>query len=551
MLDAQFFGVKPAGHHVTSLILHALNSLLLFLILLRMTGAVWRSTVVAGLFAVHPMHVESVAWISERKDVLSTLFWMLTVWAYVGYVRRPGLRQYAVVAGLFALGLMSKPMLVTLPLVLLLLDFWPLRRLNGRMTLWPLVREKIPLAALAVTSSAITITVQHRAVSGLDALPISLRLANAAVAYVRYIGKMLWPARLALFYPFDQQLSIWAGAASAVLLALVSYAALKAARSFPYLAAGWFWFLGTLLPVIGLIQVGGQSMADRYTYVPFIGLFIAAVWGAAELAGKHDWLRASIPVAAIVVLAGCSMAARAQAQHWTTNRELWSHAVEVTSGNYFAHGNLGSILLEQGKVSEAVAHFSEALRIKPDSPDAYNKLGTILADQGKLVEAIENYRAALRFNPDFVEAHGNIANALARQGNSQEAIQHYAEALRLRPDYAEAHNGWGSLLEDQGNRAEAIEHYREALRLRPEFADVRNNLGTLLAGQGKLDEAIQQLQEAVRIRPDSPDFRFNLALLLKAKGDVNGAVAELQLALRIQPGYSNAQRALRELRGRQ
>ena len=518
MLDVQLFGMNAGAHHVTNLVLHIANTVLLFGWLLSTTGALGRSAFVAALFAVHPLHVESVAWVAERKDVLSTLFWMLTVWAYVAYVRRPRLGRYVAVALLFGLGLMAKPMLVTLPFVLLLLDYWPL----GRVALgdWPawrrLVREKIPLLALAAASSVVTFLVQRHggSVNSLDVLPVYLRLENVAVAYVGYIGKMLWPADLTTLYPFVRSLPEWQVAGSTIILAGISAITVKLAPRWPYVAVGWLWYLGMLVPVIGLVQVGGQSMADRYTYVPLIGLFIIVGWGFTDLLVGWQYRRIGLPAAAALIVGACVVAARAQVGYWANAFVMWSHALEVTSNNYRANANLGNIFAERGDSARAIIHYSEALRI----------------------------------NPKFLDMRNNLANALARQGKVNEAMEQYRQALRIVPEYASAHNGLGALLADQGRVAEAIDHYRKALQTDPNFAQARNNLAAALAGEGKVDEAIQQLREAVRIEPNSTEFHYNLGLLLKTKGDTAEAARHFQTALTLNPKYLDARRALNDLK---
>ena len=367
MLDVQLYGLHAGPHLITNLALHIGSAILLFGLLHQMTGALGRSAFVATLFSVHPLHVESVAWASERKDVLSTLFWMLTLWAYVGYTRQPGLRRYVVVVVLFGLGLMAKPMLVTLPFVLLLLDYWPLNRvsLGAGQNWWRLVREKLPLLLLAAASSIVTYLVQREggAVRGLEALPLNLRLTNAAVSYVGYIAKMLWPVRLAAFYPFVRSMPVWWAPGSILILAVVSLAVVKGARRYPYAGVGWLWYVGTLVPVIGLVQVGGQSMADRYTYVPYIGLFVILAWGLPDLLSGWRYRRIALPVAAAFAVAACMLVARSQVQSWSNSIALWSHAIEVTNDNYRAHSNLANFLSDRGEVAVAIGHYNEALRI--------------------------------------------------------------------------------------------------------------------------------------------------------------------------------------------
>jgi Tfp pilus assembly protein PilF len=484
MLDVQLHGMNAGPQHVTNLVLHVLNAVLLFGVLYRMTAAWGRSLFVAGLFAVHPLHVESVAWISERKDVLSTLFWMLTMWAYVIYVRRPGWRRYLPVAALFALGLMAKSMLVTLPFVLLLLDFWPLRRAG-----WVrLVREKLPLFVLAALSSVVTFVVQRHvgAVAGFERFPLVLRLTNALASYLGYIGKMLWPARLAAFYPLSVRIPVLQASLGALLLTAVTIVAIRAGRRHGYFLVGWLWYVGTLIPVIGLVQVGRQSMADRYTYVPLIGLFLIAAWGAPELVGRWRYGRIALPAAAACVLLACAVLARAQVGNWSDSASLWQHALEVTEDNYVAHNNFGAVLLKQGETGEALPHIVEALRIKPDFADAHNNLGMVQVQQGKLDEAIPHFIKALRIDPDFAEAQYNLGTILVRQGKLDEAAQRFAEAVRIKPDFMEAQNNLGGVLMRQGKLDEAVQRLAEALRINPDSVEVRNNLRRAQAArQGK------------------------------------------------------------------
>jgi Tfp pilus assembly protein PilF len=503
MLDVQLHGMNAGPQHVTNLFLHVLNTLLLFGVLYRMTAAWGRSLFVAGLFAVHPLHVESVAWISERKDVLSTLFWMLTMWAYVAYVRRPGWRRYLPVVAFFALGLMAKPMLVTLPFVLLLLDFWPLRRvelgggagepglaaLRQRIPgLARLVREKLPLFVLAALSSVVTFVVQRHvgAVAGLERFPLGLRLTNALASYLGYIGKTLWPARLAAFYPLSVAIPVLQASLGALLLTAVTILAIRAGRRHGYFLVGWLWYVGTLIPVIGLVQVGRQSMADRYTYVPLIGLFLIAAWGAPELVGRWRYGGIALPAAAACVLLACAGLARAQVRNWSDSASLWQHALEVTEDNYVAHNNFGAVLLKQGKTGEALPHIVEALRIKPDFADAHNNLGMVQVQQGKLNEAIPHFIEALRIDPDFAEAQYNLGMVLVRQGKLDEAAQRFAEAVRIKPDLMEAQNNLGGVLMRQGKLDEAVQRLAEALRIKPDSVEVRNNLKRAQAArQGK------------------------------------------------------------------
>ena len=470
MLDVQTFGLDAGAHHVTNVVLHAASALLLFVLLHRMTGAPGRSWFVAALFAVHPLHVESVAWVAERKDVLSTLFWMLTIWAYVRYVSQPRAGRYLTVVVLFALGLMAKPMLVTLPFTLLLLDVWPLRRLPLR------VREKLPLFALAIASSVITFAVQQQAgaVKELVTLPIGRRIANALVAYVTYIGKALWPSGLAAIYPYPESIAGWRVAVALVLLAALAALAIRARQRYPYVLVGWLWYLVTLVPVIGLIQVGSQPIADRYTYVPLIGLFIIVAWGVPDLLARWPWRIGVIRAAAVLAIAACAVTARAQVRQWRNSVALWEHAIAVTTANYRAEGNLGHALASEGRLDEAVYHYAEAVRIHPGYAEAHNNLGLALATQGKIDEAMPHFTEAIRLCRITSKRMAISAPRWPGEDRYAEAINHFAIAVRLQPEQgrarqnlARAHYDFGRVLAEQGNVKQAIQQFLEALRLEP------------------------------------------------------------------------------------
>jgi Flp pilus assembly protein TadD len=509
MVDVQVLGMNAGAHHSVNVVLHVLNTLLLFGVLQRMTGAIGRSAFVAALFAAHPMHVESVAWVAERKDVLSTFFWMLTLRAYTAYVRQPGWQRYALVIVSFALGLMSKPMLVTLPCVLLLLDVWPLRR-----KLAPdLVLEKLPFFALAGASSVVTVLVQRQggAVVRLDLIPLSTRVANALVAYARYIEKMVWPMDLAAMYPIPRALpDPEVLAVSVALLLGISIVAIRSVRQRPYLLVGWLWFLGTLVPVIGIVQVGVQSMADRYSYIPLIGLFIMVAWGVPDLVARWPRLRMASPVAAAAVLAGCMTASTHQVQYWRSSRALWERAVEATRDNYFAEGSLGYVLWKEGRPDEAIPHLQESLRIRPDFAEAHNNLGVVLAGRGELRDAISHFSVAVRIDPEFKAARDNLAATNARLTTLDTSLTHYADAVRARPNDLAAHNEFGAAL----------------------------------ASQGRIDDAIEQFNDAIRIDPNQPDVHFNLGVMLDRKGRTLEAVEQFRIALRLNPGHVAARQAL-------
>jgi tetratricopeptide (TPR) repeat protein len=442
-LDYQLYRLRPWGYHLTSVLLHAGSSVLLFLALRRMTGAVWRSAAVAALFALHPLHVESVAWVAERKDVLSTFFGMLALWAYADYARRPGVGRYLLVFAALALGLLAKPMLVTWPCLLLLLDYWPLGRLRrgGPVPLRLVLAEKLPLFALAAVSCAVALFAQGRggAIESLQEVPLGVRCANALVSYVAYLGMALWPAHLAPFYPHPGgALPWWQPAAAAVLLAGITALAAATAWRRPYLLVGWLWYVGTLVPVIGLVQVGDQTRADRYTYVPLVGLFLAAAWGLADLAAHRPALRWPVIAAAVLGLAACFVCTVRQVGYWHDSQALWAHALRVTADNYVAENNLGLALLQDGRPEEAEGHFRAAVRFKATYARGYANLGLALDEQGKLAEAAACYSRALEIRPDLAATHNNLGIVLGKLGRGDEAIAQLTEAVRLDPESAEA-----------------------------------------------------------------------------------------------------------------
>jgi protein O-mannosyl-transferase len=431
MLDCQFFGLKPGWHHLGNLIFHITNALLIFLILLSMTGDFWESSFVAGLFALHPLHVESVAWVAERKDVLSTLFFLLTIWSYIRWVKRPKTTWYLLVLFLLALGLMTKPMVVTLPFVLILIDYWPLKRLEidpsdaTRIQIWQssqkLFLEKVPMFVLVALSSAATFYAQEHggAVLSLDNLPLADRVGNAAVSYVNYIIKMIYPSQLAVLYPYPETLPWWQVTGALLLLVLTTFLAFKVVRKVPYFTVGWLWYVGTLVPVIGLLQVGSQSMADRYTYIPLIGIFIIIAWGIPELMsslpGKKKWL----VTAAAIVLSVLMALTQKQIQYWKNSITLFTHTLEVTSNNPISHNNLGNALFKKGQTDDAIEHYLEALRIKPDYVDAHNNLAAAFFRKGNVELAIRHFKKAIQINPNYVDARNNLKKVMILQKKNQ------------------------------------------------------------------------------------------------------------------------------------
>jgi Flp pilus assembly protein TadD len=535
MLDCELFGLTPRGHHLINLLFHVASTLLLFLVLARMTNLVGRSAFVAALFALHPLHVESVAWVAERKDVLSTFFWILTMWAYVRYTEHPGFRRYLLVFLLFALGLICKPMLVTLPFTLLLLDYWPLRRIelgkptesnalqtqkstsfgHQRSVGFGLIWEKVPFFFLAGVSSLVSLLAQHQggAVASLELLPLKIRIANAFVSYATYLWKMIWPLHLAVFYPHPSMVGIWKLFGAGLFVVSLSVLVIRLARKCPYLPVGWFWYLGTLVPVIGVIQVGAQAMADRYTYVPLIGVFIILAWGVPDLLARWRYRRIALAISLGLILPVLMARAWLQVQHWQNTMTLFAHALEVTDHNYLAHTHVGGVLVSRGDLDRGIVHYTKALRIKPNYSLAHYNLGIALDRKGKLDEAIAHYSDALRAKPDYSKAHSNLGVALARQGNLDEAINHFRKALQIEPDLAEVHYNLGRALALKGRLHEAIVHYSEVVRIMPDLSQGHYNLGIALVQEGKLSEGIKHLETAVRLEPDRKPYRRALDAL--------------------------------------
>jgi tetratricopeptide (TPR) repeat protein len=580
MLDCQLYDLKPAGHHITNLLFHVANSLLLFGLLQRLTGALWRSAFAAALFALHPLHVESVAWVSERKDVLSAFFFMLTVGAYARYaevqslkskVQSPGADAprntqhasgyYVLALFLFALGLMSKPMLVTLPFVLLLLDYWPLGRLQlstvnlplstttRPATLRRLVVEKIPFFVLAASSCVLTFLVQQAsgAMPALEKSPLDLRLANALVAYARYLGKTFWPAKLAVFYPYSPlSLDSWQVIGAALLLLAATVAVVLAGKRSPYLPVGWLWFLGMLVPVVGIVQVGKQSWADRYTYLPHIGLFLIIAWGASAVVARWKWPRIIPIVAAGLTLIVCGLATARQLSYWRNTKMLFQHAVAVTSGNFVAYTVVANALIEEGKLPEAIEECRRALQISPEYPEAHNTLGNIHAKQEKLDEAIADYRAAVQADPNYPDARNGLGNVLLKQGAFAEAEAQCREALRMTPMHLPAMFCLATALHKQGKLDEAADYYRQILELKPDLYTPRRYLGNILVAQGKPDQAIAQFLLALKIRPQDVDTHVVLGVVLVDKNRIEEATAQFLEAARLQPtnAIANYQLAL-------
>ncbi|MBI5071149.1 MAG: tetratricopeptide repeat protein [Deltaproteobacteria bacterium] len=550
MLDVQLFGMRPGAHHAVNAALHAADTALLFLALLRMTGARGRSAFVAALFALHPLHVESVAWVAERKDVLSTFFGFGMLLAYARHAERPSAGRMAGVAGLLALSLLSKPMWVTAPFLLLLLDLWPLQRWAGsplpadpecppfqRLPLRALFLEKAPLFLLAAASSAVTVVAQDRggALTGLE-LGLGPRLANAAVAYLRYLGKTAWPVDLAVYYPYSaNEVPGWLAGLAALAVLAVTGLALARARQAPWLALGWLWFLGTLVPVIGIVQVGSQAMADRYTYLPLVGIFVAMAWGAHRLAAT--W-RGGLPLAAggAAVLVLLTALSWRQIGHWSSHVALFEHALSVTTGNALAHGTLSEGLRAEGRHAEALLHAQEAVRINPASPRHWNNLAVTFMDQRRWPEAREALRGSLAADPAHASAWSNLGEVLQQMGNAGEALAALDQAARLAPSDARIRFRRAEARIRAGDVGGAIEDYGEAVRQSPEYTAAWNGLAIAYQAAGRPGEATGAFQAAVRAQPDNPVLWRNLGISLARTGGHAEAAEAFRRALGGKPG---------------
>jgi protein O-mannosyl-transferase len=529
MLDCQLYGLKAEGHHFTNVLLHTVAVLLLFAVLREMTGALWRSAFVAAVFAIHPLHVESVAWVAERKDVLSAVFFILTLGAYVRYARAPSIARYLAVAALFALGLMSKPMLVTIPFVLLLLDYWPLKRFpsatsvksKGKWLAWwerqslprRLILEKIPLIALSAISGTVTFLAQRQALGWTEDLPVSLRFNNAVVTYIAYIWQMLWPAKLAVFYPHpENRVPLWEIILALAVLIATTLTGIVLRRKRPYFITGWLWYLGMLVPVIGVIQVGWQGRADRYTYLPQIGLYVLVAWAIADLSASWRHQRQIATVGAAILLGALTWRARNQASFWRNSETLWTHTLAVTADNDVADNNLGIIFLGRGQVDEAISRFQAAVDLRPEN----------------------------------APAHDNLAKAFLQKGQVADALLHYRKLLEIQPDNAEAHNILGTVLIQQGRVREAIEQWQETLVMQPENGNAKSNLAWVFATYP--EESIRNGTQAVQLAAQAlqlsggknPIILRTLAAAYAESGRFAEAVHTAERGLELAIGQGNA-----------
>ncbi|MCH7803157.1 MAG: tetratricopeptide repeat protein [Acidobacteria bacterium] len=548
MLDTQLFGLNPAGHHVTNLLLHIANVLLLFVVLQQMTGAVWRSALVAALFALHPLNVESVAWVSQRKTVLSTMFWLLTLLAYVGYVRKPGWERYLGMMGIFVLGLMAKPMLVTLPCVLLLLDYWPLGRLGkDPKEFWErlpkLAAEKLPLFIPVAAACVVAIKAQSQAgaLPSWEWLPLGTRVGNAVLAYGLYLKKMVWPMDLVVFYPHPgSSLEAWPVVLAALVLLGISLVVWWQDQRYRYLVVGWLWYLGTMVPVNGLIQVGAHSMADRFAYVPFIGLFIIAVWGATDMMRRLRFKREWLAIAALCMLMPLSVLSRVQLSYWRNTTALFEHVLIVNPNNSVAHDVLGLEAMKKLEFAQAQQRFLEAIKIGPKYAPAYNHLGLVLLEQERLDEAVERFTQTLKLNPDSVDALNNLGLVGLRQGKFREAALLFSQALEVDPNYAPAYGNMGLVLAAQERYEEAMDRYHRALEIAPDSYNHLNNLGLALMATDRLNQAIAHFFRALKIEPKNVEAHANMGLALAKAGRTEEASLRLSQAIEINPQFAQS-----------
>jgi tetratricopeptide (TPR) repeat protein len=568
MLDCQLYGLNAGGHHLSNVILHTISVLLLFLVLKQTTNALWQSGFVAALFAIHPLHVESVAWIAERKDVLSAVFFLLTLTAYVRYARMPSPARYLLVGLLFACGLMSKPMLVTLPFVLLLLDYWPLGRLEGQKSemgsrVRRLIMEKLPLFALSACSCMVTLFTQRQGPHPIDQLPFLWRLNNSFVSYVTYIRQMLWPARLAVLYPHpNDHLPLVDVIVAIALIAGVSLLVIYLRRAKPYLVTGWLWYLGMLVPVIGLVQVGEQAHADRYTYLPQIGLYIMVAWAVGDLLAESRPRagRALIGVAAAITIVSLSVRAFGQTAYWKSSETLWNHTLAVTGENDVAHNNLGFLFLRKGELDKAISEFQAALDIRARETQTHynlgaaliqNNLGNAFARKQLWDEAIGHLQESVRLRPDYADAYFNLGSVLFQQGRTDEAVAQWQKVLAIRPTDAEAHRNIASARRKQGNIKGAIAEYEEALNITPEDSVALNNLAWILATSSDASlrdgaRSVTLAMEAVQASGGKdPNFMHTLAAARAEAGQFAEAVATAETAKALASAQRNRELASR------
>ncbi len=560
LLDYTFFGLNAGGHHFTNLLFHTVNALLLFFLLRRITATVWQSAFVAVIFALHPLHVESVAWVAERRDVLHALFFLLTIWAYINYLEKQKRGRQICVLLCFILAVMSKPMAVTLPFTLFLLDYWPLGRYRiGKRDQEPklfaalspetigqgvpfarLLKEKLSLFFIGIVISLFTLLFVWwtKSLSSLESLPLMARMENAAISYIEYILKVFWPNPLAVLYPHPITLPVWKAVFATLLLLTITILVILGRKKHPYLIVGWLWYVITLLPVIGLLQTGIQSMADRFMYMPMIGLLIMGIYGISDICKKWPYRRLTLTTLSILLLLTLTVSTRAQVKHWRNSETLFRHTLQVTNNNYLIHNILGTVLAAQGRDQEALFHFNKSLEINFYNADTHCNRGVLLLRKGEYREAIPSFLMALQIDRDRLQALTNLGIILSKYGKVEEATAYFSEAIRINPNYEEAYFNQGDLLLQIKKYEEAIHYFNTALRINSKNSKTYNSLGVALLGLGRAEKALDCYQKALDINPDDTDAHCNLGSLFLRQGKYEKAISHFTEVLRINPNDS-------------
>ncbi|MGB5219023.1 MAG: tetratricopeptide repeat protein [Smithella sp.] len=545
MVDYQLYGLKAGGYHVTNLILHILSTLLLFWLFHRMTGAVWKSAFVAAFFALHPLHVESVAWVSERKDVLSAFFWMLTLCFYVYYTEKPAVKRYVFVLFSFVLALMSKPMVITLPLIMILLDYWPLKRFESHKSnlfLWQL-KEKMPFFILSTALVLITIYSTSEQKSIMKAFSFSSRLANAIVSYVIYLEKTFWPHNMAIFYPFPNSIPFWQVSGSFLIIILISLAFIVMAKRMPYLLVGWLWYAIAIAPVSGIIQISltaPYAMADRYHYLPSIGIGIILAWGVPFFFRNQNIRTKLFPLAVIIFIFILSLLTWKQCGYWGDSIKLWSHALKVTKNNFMAHGNLGVALLSKGKNKDALVHLNEALRLKPDHMLLYLNRGGAYAELGQYQSAFADFDKVIMIMPDYADAYNCRGVVFSKIGQYQNALKDFNTSVRLKPDNTAIYNYRGTAYAKLGQYQLAMNDFKKATNLDRDFLESYINLAALYGKLNQYHNVIKNLSEVIRLQPDNALFYFNRGFAYAKIGQYQSAIQDMDKAILRKENYADA-----------
>ncbi|QTA81913.1 Tetratricopeptide repeat-containing protein [Desulfonema limicola] len=554
MLDYELYGLNPGKYHLTNLFIHIINSLLLFYVFRKMTGEIWKSAFIAAIFAVHPLNVESVAWIAQRKNVLSTFFWMLTTLFYINYAEKPSVLKYISVFFCMLAGLMAKPMLVTLPCVFVLLDYWPLKRLvifkkvenreysskNNfpKQLFYYLILEKIPLLMLSFASVSIfwSSLEYYDNIISKDAIPVKLRLANAAVSYLSYIKKMIWPSNLSVFYTYPDYIPSWKALSAFFILLIITFAAFYRIKKNPYLITGWLWYMGTLFSVSGITQNGlWPEMADRWAYVPLVGIYIIIAWECPRVLKNYAFRKKILYTGSCIILAAFMVCTYFQAKHWTNTFTLFKNAVNIDPDNWVAHNSLGVFLAEHGKIDDAILHFSRSLQINPSYAFTYNNLGTALAEKGRFDKASEQFLMALKLDPDYTEPYYNLGLIYTEKGDTEQAVKYFFKVLNIDPEHKKTYNKLMLLIKKM-SASDKLKYYSRLLNIMPDSYEINNYTGVLLAQQGKADKAVKYFIKALNLKPGYEQAHINLGNTFARLKDLNKAVIHFSKALQINPG---------------